>query len=75
MGKGTPEPRHEPRLALRREEAARALGVSDETFDRHVRPDLPVVRLGAVRVYPVRAIEALLSERATSPADDVRRAA
>jgi hypothetical protein len=48
-----PEP---PRLGLRREEAARALGISLETFDLHVRPELPVVVLGGsrpVRVYPV----------------------
>lgn len=60
-----------PRLALRKEEAAAALGVSDETFDRYVRPTLAVARLGTVRVYPVAAIEAWLAARASTPADDV----
>jgi hypothetical protein len=61
-------------LALRREAAAVALGVSDETFDRHVRPSLPVVRLGSVRVYAVAALEHWLLENATAPADELRRA-
>jgi hypothetical protein len=61
-------------LALRREAAAAALEVSDETFDKHVRPSLPVVRLGSVRVYPVAALERWLLENATAPADELRRA-
>lgn len=62
-------------LALRRDDAARACGVSEETFDRHVRPTLPVVRLGSVRVYPVAGIEQWLAERAEAPsAELVRRA-
>jgi hypothetical protein len=61
-------------LALRREAAARALGVSDETFDKHVRPSLPVVRLGSVRVYPVAALERWLLEHADSPAAELERA-
>ena len=32
-----------PVLALRREAAAQALGVSEETFDRYIRPELPCV--------------------------------
>jgi excisionase family DNA binding protein len=60
------------RLALRREEAARALGVSDESFDRYVRGELPVVRVGTLRLYPVEALHAWLRERASAPADDVR---
>lgn len=59
------------RLALRKEEAAAALGVSDESFDRYVRPSLPVVRLGTLRLYPVLALEAWLAERASAPADDL----
>lgn len=60
-------------LALRREAAAHALGVSDETFDKHVRPTLPVVRLGSVRVYPVAALERWLLEHADSPIDELER--
>jgi predicted DNA-binding transcriptional regulator AlpA len=58
-------------LALRREDAAKACGVSDETFDRHVRPTLPVVRLGSVRVYPVADIERWLREHAAAPAAEL----
>lgn len=42
-----------PRLAVRKSEAAELLGLSDESFDRYVRPHLPVVRLGTVRLYRV----------------------
>lgn len=62
-------------LALRREDAAKACGVSDETFDRYVRPTLPVVRLGSVRVYPVADIERWLAERSEAPADELSRLA
>jgi hypothetical protein len=68
-----PEPR--TTLALRREDAAKALGVSDETFDRHVRPSLPVVRLGSVRVYPVAALEAWLLDHADTPMAELERVA
>jgi hypothetical protein len=60
-----------PRLALRREDAARALGVSDETFDRYVRPELRCVRLGAVRAYPVSELQRYLDEHAVSPREDL----
>lgn len=61
------------RLALRREEAAATLGVSDETFDRYVRAELPVVRIGSLRLYPVAALEAWLQERASAPIEDLER--
>jgi hypothetical protein len=68
--------RQEPiTLALRRESAANALGVSEETFDAHVRPSLPVVRMGTVRVYPVAALERWLAEHAEAPADELERLA
>lgn len=46
-----------PRLALTREEAAVALGMSLNSFVRHVAADLPVVRRGRLRLYPVSALE------------------
>jgi hypothetical protein len=61
-----------PRLALRRAEVLVALGVSEEIFDRHVRRRLPVVRLSAVRLYPVAGIERFLADRASSPTADAR---
>ena len=63
------------KVALRRGDVLEALGVSEEIFDRHVRPHLPVVRLGTVRLYPLAAIEAFLAQRATAPIDDVERKA
>jgi hypothetical protein len=72
---GDAAPGGPPVLALRREEAARACGVSEETFDKHVRPTLPVVRLGAVRVYPVEQLRAWLATRAESPAEQLERIA
>ena len=65
-----------PALALRRAEAAAALGVSLETFDAHVRPHLPVARVGGVSVYPVAALAAWLTSQATAPVEDnLRRVA
>ena len=60
------------RLALRRTEAAKALGVSGDTFDEHVRPYVPVVRLGSVRTYPVEGLRAFLECEGSAPIDDVR---
>jgi hypothetical protein len=60
-------------LALRREEAAKACGVSDETFDRRIRPTLPVVRLGSVRVYPVEELLTWLRVHAEAPRDELAR--
>jgi hypothetical protein len=55
------------RLALRKEEAARALGISDESFDRYVKPTLPVVRMGSMRVYSIDQLRAWLAEQAEAP--------
>jgi hypothetical protein len=55
------------RVALRKEEAARALGISDESFDRYVKPTVPVVRMGSMRVYPIDQLRAWLAERAEAP--------
>ena len=57
-----------PRLSLRREEAAAALGVSGDHFDRHVRHELRAVRSGRVALYPVAELERWLEKNAaTSP--------
>jgi hypothetical protein len=58
------------RVAFRREEAAAALGVSRDHFDRFVRPHLPTVRLGRVKLYPVAGIERFLEEAASSTLAD-----
>jgi hypothetical protein len=57
--------RHAPgRLAVTRAEAARALGVSINSFERHVQPELRIVRRGKLRLIPVREIERWLEENA-----------
>jgi hypothetical protein len=57
-----PPPAH--RLAVTRAEAARALGVSINSFERHVQPELRIVRRGKLRLIPVREIERWLEENA-----------
>jgi hypothetical protein len=42
-----------PRLALTREEAAAAIGMSIDSFERHVQPSLRLVRVGRLRLVPV----------------------
>ncbi|MGO9762975.1 MAG: hypothetical protein ACLP1Q_17120 [Solirubrobacteraceae bacterium] len=51
-----------PRLAFNQQEAAEALGISVDHFARHVKPDLPVVYSGSLRLYPRQALEAWLKE-------------
>jgi hypothetical protein len=61
------KPRRRPpahRLAMTRAEAASALGVSINSFERHVQPELRIVRRGKLRLIPVREIERWLEENA-----------
>lgn len=53
-----------PRLALTKREAAEALGMSEDSFDRHVRPELRMVRRGALRLVPVRELDRWLEQNA-----------
>ena len=53
-----------PRLGLSRDEAAAALGMSLDSFERHVQPTLPICRLGRMRIVPVGALERWLTENA-----------
>lgn len=46
-----------PRLALTRAEAAQALGMSVDSFERHVQPHLRIVRRGRMRLIPVSELE------------------
>jgi len=52
------------RLAVTRAEAAAALGMSLDSFERHVQPELRVVRRGKLRLVPVTEIERWLEENA-----------
>lgn len=60
-------------LAHRIEAAAAALSVSVDTFERHVKPHVPCVRLGTVRLYPVRGLAAWLDAQAESPTRELQR--
>jgi hypothetical protein len=59
-----------PRLALTRAEAAESLGVGITTFKTKIAPELPVVRRGKVRLYPVPELERWLDENAERVLDD-----
>jgi excisionase family DNA binding protein len=46
-----------PRVALTREEAAASIGVSVDTFERYVQPELALVRVGRLRLIPLAELE------------------
>ena len=54
-----------PVIAVTREEAARALGVSLSHFQRHIAPELRTIRSGSVRLYPVGELERWAERSAT----------
>jgi hypothetical protein len=53
-----------PRLGLTLDEAAAAVGVSRDTFDRHSRDELRIVRRGRCLIVPVAEIERWLDRAA-----------
>lgn len=53
-----------PRLALSKQEAAAALGMSDDSFDRYVRAYVPCVRRGRMRLYALRDLDRWLLDNA-----------
>ena len=55
-----------PKLALSSLEAAEALGISVRTL--YLLPDIPRVHLGRRVLYPVKELEAWLTQRCESPA-------
>jgi hypothetical protein len=57
-------PRPVPRIALRPDEAAVAIGVSRALFYRDVLPELRCVYVGKVRVVPVAELERWLDRQA-----------
>lgn len=65
-----------PAIALRRAQAAAALGVSVDVFDQHIRDDLPTVRISGVVTYPVAGLEQWVQQQQTAPVTtQIRRAA
>jgi hypothetical protein len=53
-----------PRLSLSKQEAAAALGMSEDSFDRYVRAHVPCVRRGRLRLYSLRDLEQWLQANA-----------
>ena len=54
-------------LAYRAEEAATALGVSDDFFREHVAPQVRRYRHGRLVLFPVRELEQWLDRSAALP--------
>lgn len=74
MSSGAPQDgRSVPRLALRPEQAAEALGVSRSFFFESILPELRVVRCGRLRLVPVRSLEDWLEQNAARALDPRRR--
>jgi len=55
-------PDERTRLALRRRDAAAALGMSVSHFQRHVQPQLRCVYSGQLRLYPLAELERWMRE-------------
>ena len=53
-----------PRFALTREEAARSLGMSLDSFERHVQHEVRLVRRGKLRLVPVSELSRWCEENA-----------
>jgi hypothetical protein len=51
-----------PRLAFNQQEAAEALGVSVDHFERHVKPELAVVYSGSRKLYTRTVLERWLEQ-------------
>ncbi len=60
-----------PRVALTRGEAAESLGVSLSFFKERIQPELRVIRLGSVRLFPIADLERWAAERARRVEDDL----
>jgi hypothetical protein len=61
------------RVALTRLEAAEALGISIDSFERHVQPEVRLIRRGRMRLVPVRELERWAAENAAFTLDQVVR--
>jgi hypothetical protein len=61
-----------PRLALSREEAAASIGVSPDYLDKHVVPNLRIVRRGRRKLIPVAELSRWLEREAAVPLGEGR---
>jgi len=62
-----------PRVTLTKREAAAALGMSVDSFERHVQPDLRVVRRGRMCLIPLRELERWATDNAALTLPDTVR--
>lgn len=58
------QPARVPRVALSRMEAAQSLGMSLDSFERHVQPELKLIRRGKLRLIPFVELERWANENA-----------
>jgi excisionase family DNA binding protein len=56
-----------PRVAFSLDEAAAALAISRDTLERHVLPELRVLRVGRRVVIPLRELERWAERNASRP--------
>jgi hypothetical protein len=63
-----------PRVALSRQEAALSLGMSLDSFERHVQPELRLIRRGKLRLVPLAELERWANDNAKSVFSRPRRA-
>lgn len=62
-----------PRLALTPPEAAAAIGVGEDFFTEHVRPELQLIRRGRKVLVPVAELERWMGANAERPWGDGQR--
>lgn len=53
-----------PRLALKRGEAAASLGMSLDSFERFVQPNIRLIRLGRMVLVPIGELERFADDAA-----------
>jgi hypothetical protein len=53
-----------PRIALTREEAAAALGIGLDSFERYVQPHVRLIRWGRIRLVPVSELQRFADQAA-----------
>jgi hypothetical protein len=67
------DPRSVPRVTLTKAEAAASLGISIDSFERHVQPELRVIRRGRMRLVPVSELERWARQNASFTLDGAIR--
>jgi len=61
-----------PRITLTPAEAAAALGMSEDSFNRHVRDEIRMVRRGRLVLVPVVELERWADREAAMTLEEVR---